>query len=155
MMNLTPSESTAGPSLRDIEISVCTYFGIDRKRLSTRDRGRDIAWPRFMIVHLARERTTLSTTQLGNAYHRDHTTILNAERRAKELLQVDTKFRLNLQAVETLLACIEPFKETVRASVARGLVGHTPPAPAQRKIDVPPSSSIAAPTQVSLFEARA
>jgi hypothetical protein len=151
-MNISaPAESVITPALRDIETAVCSYFGIKRASLSSRNKCRAIAWPRFIVIHLARQRTKLSTTQLGNVFHRDHTSILHAERRAKELFQTHEKFRRDVEAIESLVGLIEPYKERLRGSVARGLVDIARSAPARLIACPPPAISAAAPTQASLF----
>jgi chromosomal replication initiator protein len=59
---------------------------------STRERG--IAWPRQLVMLLAREHTTASTPQIAKALGgRDHTTIIYGIREARVRVQDNPHYR--------------------------------------------------------------
>lgn len=53
-------------------------------------RGAAISWVRFGVVHVARRYHGLSA--IGRVLRRDHSTILHAERRAIDLIEIDPAF---------------------------------------------------------------
>lgn len=65
---------------------VAEYYKIKVADLLSRKRNRSIARPRQVGMALAKELTKHSTPDIGNAFGgRDHTTVLHAETRIKEL----------------------------------------------------------------------
>lgn len=112
-------------SLVDIESALCTrYAGLQLRHLQGRKRGRAIAYPRFIAIHLARTHTRLSLTQLGERYHRDHTSILHGQRRADGLLRDNEKFRADYAAVAEILHQAPRQIDRLSALVIQGIVRH-------------------------------
>ena len=63
------------------------------KDLVSKNRQRSLVIPRHTAISLAKELTTLSLKDIGNAFDgRDHTTVLNACKNVKELLGKDETF---------------------------------------------------------------
>ena len=72
--------------------------------LHSRKRSRQIARPRQMAMALAKELTSMSLPEIGDAFGgRDHTTVLHAQRKIKALLQTDPKIKEDHQALLRLL----------------------------------------------------
>ena len=114
-------------SLVDIESAVCSrYAGLQLGHLQGKSRKRRVTRPRFIAIHLAREHTGLSLPQLGERYHRDHTTILHAQRRADELLAADETFRVDYAAVAELLHQKPRQIDRLSALVIQGIVRRAP-----------------------------
>ena len=63
-----------------IQDAVCAAQGIDRATLLSAQRTPRIAQARQLAMYLARELTSLSLTQIAQAFDRDHTTVLHALR---------------------------------------------------------------------------
>lgn len=91
-------------SFREIELSVCGFFQMTGPQLRARSAAQRFARPRYVAVHLARERTAMTLhdlkRQLGK---KDHTTILHAEGMAGILLEKDPLFRKQVAAVAEIL----------------------------------------------------
>jgi chromosomal replication initiator protein len=90
------------PTIASIQEAICKHFGISREELLSRSRTQRLAWPRHMAMYLARELTDHSLPVIGRHFGgRDHSTVLNACRRAGERLATDAKA---YSAVELLTA---------------------------------------------------
>jgi len=71
---------------------VAEYFKIRVADLLSKRRSRSIARPRQIAMALAKELTTHSLPEIGDAFGgRDHTTVLHACRRVKELRETETR----------------------------------------------------------------
>src|SRR5690606_31808141 len=57
---------------------VAGYFNVKVSELKGRGRARAIAYPRQLAMFLARKHTGMSYPELGRAFGKDHTTIINA-----------------------------------------------------------------------------
>ncbi len=79
-------------SIDNIQKTVSKYFKIRVSDLSSRSRRQTIARPRQIAMHLARELTSHSYPEIGEAFGgRDHTTVINAYKRIKDLKENDPK----------------------------------------------------------------
>lgn len=74
-------------TLENIQRTVAEYYKIKVSDLIAKKRSRSIARPRQMAMALAKELTNHSLPEIGDAFGgRDHTTVLHACRKIKELL---------------------------------------------------------------------
>lgn len=81
-------------AIENIQKTVADYYKIKVSDLFAKKRTQAIARPRQIAMHLAKELTNLSYTEIGNAFGgRDHTTVLYALRKVEELRANDTNFR--------------------------------------------------------------
>jgi len=94
---------TSAPSLAEIQHAACTQFGITPQELVSSSRTRRVLWPRQVAMYLARELTTESLPAIGRSFGRDHTTVLNACRRAEQQIASDAQ---RGRAVEKLRASL-------------------------------------------------
>ena len=79
-------------TIQNIQKTVEEYFKMRVSDLHSKRRNRQITRPRQMAMALAKELTTMSLPEIGDAFGgRDHTTVLHAQRKVGELLQSDTK----------------------------------------------------------------
>lgn len=77
-------------SVENIQKTVAEYFKIRTSDLLSAKRSRSIARPRQMAMALAKELTKHSLPEIGGKFGgRDHTTVLHATRRIKELRDSD------------------------------------------------------------------
>lgn len=77
-------------TIENIQKTVAEYYKIKVAELSSPRRNRSLARPRQMAMALAKELTNHSLTEIGDAFGgRDHTTVLHASRKIKELLATD------------------------------------------------------------------
>ena len=73
--------------------------------LHSRQRTRRIVRPRQIAMSLAKELTSMSLPEIGDAFGgRDHTTVLHAQRKISELLKTDPKIKEDYQNLHRLLS---------------------------------------------------
>jgi chromosomal replication initiator protein len=79
-------------SIDNIQKTVAEYFKIRVADLSSKTRKQSITRPRQIAMTLARELTSHSFPEIGEAFGgRDHTTVINACKRVAELQEEDVK----------------------------------------------------------------
>lgn len=79
-------------SIDNIQKTVAEYFKIRISDLSAKNRKQSITRPRQLAMCLARELTSHSYPEIGDAFGgRDHTTVINACKRIAELKEEDVK----------------------------------------------------------------
>lgn len=89
-------------TIDNIQRTVAEYYKIKMSDILSKRRSRSIARPRQMAMALAKELTNHSLPEIGEAFGgRDHTTVLHACRKIKEL-------------VETTLDIQEDYKNLLR-----------------------------------------
>jgi chromosomal replication initiator protein len=73
-------------TIENIQKTVAEYFKVRVSDLLSERRNRSIARPRQVAMALAKELTSHSLPEIGDAFGgRDHTTVIHACRRIKEL----------------------------------------------------------------------
>lgn len=78
-------------SIENIQKTVAEYYKIRVSDLLSKKRSRSIARPRQVAMALAKELTSHSLPEIGEAFGgRDHTTVLHAARKIAELRASDT-----------------------------------------------------------------
>jgi len=81
-------------TIDNIQKTVVEYFKIRMADLSSKSRRRSITRPRQIAMSLAKELTTHSLPEIGDAFGgRDHTTVMHACRRIKELRESENRIR--------------------------------------------------------------
>jgi chromosomal replication initiator protein len=81
-------------TIENIQKTVAQYFKIRIADLLSKRRNRAVARPRQIAMALAKELTERSYPEIGEAFGgKDHTTVLHACRRIKELRESDTRVR--------------------------------------------------------------
>ena len=91
-------------TIENIQRTVADYYKIRVSDLLSNSRLRDIARPRQIAMTLAKELTSHSLPDIGEAFGgRDHTTVLHACRKVRELQQNDEQVREDFKnLLETL-----------------------------------------------------
>lgn len=80
-------------NVENIQKTVAEYFRIRVADLISNKRNRSVARPRQVAMALAKELTNHSLPEIGQMFGgRDHTTVLHACRKVKELKESDSKF---------------------------------------------------------------
>lgn len=75
-------------TIENIQRTVAEYYKVKVSDLLSKRRNRSIARPRQIAMTLAKELTNHSLPEIGDSFGgRDHTTVLHACRKVKELLQ--------------------------------------------------------------------
>ena len=81
-------------AIENIQKTVADYYKLKVSDLFAKKRTQAIARPRQIAMHLAKELTNLSYSEIGNAFGgRDHTTVLYALRKVEELRANDSNLR--------------------------------------------------------------
>ncbi|MFV0476995.1 MAG: chromosomal replication initiator protein DnaA [Parahaliea sp.] len=81
-------------TLDNIQRTVAEYYKIKVADLMSRRRSRSVARPRQVAMALAKELTNHSLPEIGDAFGgRDHTTVLHACRKIKELRESNSDIR--------------------------------------------------------------
>ena len=77
-------------TIENIQQTVAEYYKVKLHELLSKRRSRSIARPRQLAMALAKELTSRSLPEIGDAFGgRDHTTVLHACRKIKELRTTD------------------------------------------------------------------
>ncbi len=81
-------------SIDNIQRVVAEYYKIKVSDLNSKRRSRSVARPRQVAMYLAKDLTNHSLPEIGESFGgRDHTTVLHACRKIKELLESDADIR--------------------------------------------------------------
>ena len=91
-------------TLDEVLAGVCRYYNVELERLKSKQRDRDIAWPRQVAMYVIREETHASLFQIGHALGgRDHTTILHGYEKVHTEVTSNERVRREIaQLLETL-----------------------------------------------------
>ncbi|MDG6778740.1 chromosomal replication initiator protein DnaA [Thiomicrorhabdus sp. zzn3] len=77
-------------TLENIQKTVADYYKIRVADILSKRRSRNVARPRQLAMAIAKELTNHSLPEIGDAFGgRDHTTVLHAVRKVKELRETD------------------------------------------------------------------
>ncbi|MBO67849.1 MAG: chromosomal replication initiator protein DnaA [Acidiferrobacteraceae bacterium] len=91
-------------TIQNIQKLVAEYYKIRVSDLHSRQRTRRIVRPRQIAMALAKEMTTMSLPEIGDAFGgRDHTTVIHAQRKVEELIQHDSKIKEDYVNLQRLL----------------------------------------------------
>jgi hypothetical protein len=97
--------------------STAQVFAISAPRLYGRQRAYKVADARAAAMYLCRTLTKLTWEELGEIFHRDHTSIIHGARCAKVRMQGDLAYRAKVDAVATL-GKVEVRDDAGRDSIA-------------------------------------
>ncbi len=87
-----------------IQKAVTRYYSIKISDLMSHTRQRSIARPRQIAMFLAKQLTDRSLPEIGQAFNRDHTTVLHAIRRVQELVEARLDIKQDLDEISQTLA---------------------------------------------------
>ncbi len=91
-------------TIENIQKTVAEYFKIRVADLLSKKRSRSIARPRQLAMALAKELTNHSLPEIGDAFGgRDHTTVLHACKKIKELRDSDVRVNEDYQNLLRIL----------------------------------------------------
>jgi len=98
--------------------AVLDHFGISKTALLGDTRRRSIAWPRMILMVMAREFTGMTTAAVGRRLNRDHSTVIVNCRRVGRLCVSDPSFCADVDAIRhrlDLISCGARDEEYVQA----------------------------------------
>jgi len=91
-------------TIENIQKTIAEYYKIRVSDLTSKKRSRSIARPRQVAMALSKELTNHSLPEIGDAFGgRDHTTVLHACRKIKELQASDPRIREDMANLIRLL----------------------------------------------------
>lgn len=90
-------------TIENIKKTVAGYYNIRVTDLSSVRRTRTLARPRQIAMSLSKELTQHSLPEIGEAFGKDHTTVLHACRKVKELRAEDIKIREDYENLQRQL----------------------------------------------------
>jgi chromosomal replication initiator protein len=91
-------------SIENIQKTVANYYKIKTTDMFSKKRSRIVARPRQMAMLLAKELTSMSLPDIGDAFGgRDHTTVLHACRKINELRKEDLQIAEEYSALFGML----------------------------------------------------
>lgn len=91
-------------TVNNIQKVVAEYYNIRVSELHSKRRNRQVARPRQLAMALAKELTTMSLPDIGDAFGgRDHTTVLHACRKVDELTKADANIKQDYDNLTKLL----------------------------------------------------
>jgi chromosomal replication initiator protein len=92
LTDLLPQRNTFEPT--HVVKVVAAAFGITTEKLMGRDRSREAALPRQVVMYLLRQEANVSLPQIGEALGgRDHTTVIYACEKVADLIERDDRLR--------------------------------------------------------------
>lgn len=102
LTDLIPQHNQLEPN-RVVDV-VASVFGVSREKILSRERTREVALPRQVIMYLLREEANVSLPQIGEVMGgRDHTTVIYACEKVADMIERDDQLRRQiLQIRETL-----------------------------------------------------
>ncbi|MCK5786016.1 MAG: chromosomal replication initiator protein DnaA [Candidatus Sabulitectum sp.] len=86
-----------------ITSAVAESFSVNPGALKGKKRKRDILVPRQVSMLLIRELTDLSLEEIGDFFERDHSTVLNAIKRIKLMMEDSGSFKRNILDIKNSL----------------------------------------------------
>lgn len=91
-------------TIDNIQRTVAEYYKIKLSDLHSRRRNRSVARPRQVAMYLAKDLTNHSLPEIGESFGgKDHTTVLHACRKIKELNETDADINEDLKNLLRLL----------------------------------------------------
>ncbi len=92
LTDLVPQRNAFEPS--HVVDVVASAFGISPEKLMGRDRTREAALPRQVVMYLLRQEANVSLPQIGEALGgRDHTTVIYACEKVADMIERDDRLR--------------------------------------------------------------
>jgi len=88
-------------TLETIMEMVCNYFNISEKEIKSGKRIKNILIPRQIAMYLSRDLTTSSLNSIGEFFGiKDHTTVINACKKVKKLIENDTYIKNSVENIK-------------------------------------------------------
>lgn len=85
--------------------TVCRYMNIDKERLNSAERTREVAIARQLAMYLAKQLTKIPLSAIGAAIgNRNHATVLHSCKTITNLIDTDQAFKLQVEELERLVS---------------------------------------------------
>ena len=91
-------------TIEQIIATVCDHMGIDKERMSSSERTREVAIARQLAMYLAKKHTKQPLTNIGAAIGgRNHATVLHSCKTISNLMDTEKLFRQQVEQIEKSL----------------------------------------------------
>ena len=90
-------------SFNDVFGVVCDHFSLRPDDLHSKRRSKNVAMPRQLAMYLCRRLLGASFPQVGQAFHRDHSTVIHAVTATERRLKDDAALRATVERLERTL----------------------------------------------------
>ena len=85
--------------------TICEQMGVDKERLLSSERTREVAMARQIAMYLAKQLTKIPLTAIGLAMGgRNHATVLHSCKTITNLMETDQSFRLQVEDLEKIVS---------------------------------------------------
>ena len=89
----------------DIHDNENVYLNIDKERLNSAERTREVAIARQLAMYLAKQLTKIPLSAIGAAIgNRNHATVLHSCKTITNLIDTDQAFKLQVEELERLVS---------------------------------------------------
>ena len=96
-------ENQTALTIEGIQRMVAEYYDIRLGDMTSKQRPNNIAFPRQVAMYLCREMTEQSLPAIGNAFGRNHATVLHAHRSVGSKMKVDAGLRQTVLSLQQRL----------------------------------------------------
>jgi chromosomal replication initiator protein len=91
-------------TIEQVVQAVCNYYNVSMDALTSTSRSRSIAFPRQMVMFIARTETDASLPQIGTRLgNRDHTTVLYGYEKINSLMETNAATRRDVLEIKAAL----------------------------------------------------
>ena len=91
-------------TVNDILKGIADHFKIKISDLKSPNKSKKLALSRQIAMYLCRKLTRASFPDIGKEFGgRDHSTVIYADKKIKELIETDTDLKMNIQSIENKL----------------------------------------------------
>lgn len=90
-------------TIEAIQRRVADHFDITRQDMTSKKRPRSIALPRMVAMYISRRLTNQSLPAIGDAFNRNHATVIHAVDKIGSLIEEDDSLRASVETLERLL----------------------------------------------------
>ena len=96
-------ENQTALTIEGIQRMVAEYYDIRLGDMTSKQRPNNIAFPRQVAMYLCREMTEQSLPAIGNAFGRNHATVLHAHRTVGTKMKTDASLRQTILSLQQRL----------------------------------------------------
>lgn len=96
-------ENRSALTIEGIQRLVAEHYDIRLGDMTSKQRPQNIAFPRQVAMYLCREMTGQSLPSIGNAFGRNHATVLHAHRLVGERMKTDSALRQTILSLQQRL----------------------------------------------------
>lgn len=86
--------------------TVADYYNLETDQLYGKSRKREISDARQVLMYFAKNKTQLSSTNIGLRLARNHATVLHACKQVEQRMDIERKFRDEVEAIEKRLKTV-------------------------------------------------